>query len=263
MQCHRRWYVIEERLGMGSASSHPDRHSARIGILCNASSTCMGAEMYAMAAEGVSIHSSRLSEPAQATAHGGADSELAREVRLLTQAAVDVLLFADDTASYLHGPGTDAAVIAAMERWSGRRLPCSTTAVAGLTALEELGVTTIALVSSLPADVHEAAIEFFGDHGHRVVSGRNLAFPDDAELSPEQVHDLCLAADSPEASAVYIASTSMRSVAVIESLEQRLEKPVVSAAQASFWHCLELIGTAGAVTGFGRLFGGSHLRVLA
>jgi maleate isomerase len=216
-----------------------------------------------MAAEGVSIHWSRLAEPAQVVTDGGAESEPAREVQLLTQAAVDVLLLADDTASYLHGRDSDDAVIAIMERWGGPGLVCSTTTVAGLTALEELGVTTIALVSSLPTEVHEAAVGFFGDHGHHVVSGHNVELPDDAQLPPEKVYELCLAADSPEASAVFISSTRMRSVGLIETLEPRLGKPVVSAAQASFWHCLELMGTAGAMPGFGRLFGGSHLRVLA
>ena len=33
-------------------------------------------------------------------------------------------------------------------------------------------------------------------------------------------------------------------------------KPVISAVQASFWHCLHLVGVKGAKPGYGQLFAG-------
>ena len=50
-----------------------------------------------------------------------------------------------------------------------------------------------------------------------------------------------------------IAGTGFRCVAILEALEQALERPVLSANQASLWHCLQLAGVEADVAGYGRL----------
>ena len=59
--------------------------------------------------------------------------------------------------------------------------------------------------------------------------------------------------DHPEASAIFISCTNFRTVGVIEALEAELGKPVISAIQASFWHCLEAVDVNGARPGYGSL----------
>ncbi len=50
-----------------------------------------------------------------------------------------------------------------------------------------------------------------------------------------------------------IAGTGFRCVAILESLEQELKRPVISANQASLWHCLRLSGVKEPVAGYGSL----------
>ncbi|MNJ79665.1 Arylmalonate decarboxylase [compost metagenome] len=64
-----------------------------------------------------------------------------------------------------------------------------------------------------------------------------------------------ISVDHPDATAIFVSCTNFRTVGAIEALEQKLGKPVISAIQASFWHCLELTGAAGAKPGYGSLFG--------
>jgi maleate isomerase len=59
--------------------------------------------------------------------------------------------------------------------------------------------------------------------------------------------------DRPEAQAVVISCTNLRTVGRIETMEHDLRKPVVSAIQASFWDCLRIAGVHETVAGFGRL----------
>ncbi|MCJ9714596.1 Asp/Glu racemase, partial [Bordetella hinzii] len=59
------------------------------------------------------------------------------------------------------------------------------------------------------------------------------------------------------ATAIFVSCTNFRTVGAIEALERKLGKPVISAIQASFWHCLELTGAAGAKPGYGQLFAGN------
>jgi maleate isomerase len=61
------------------------------------------------------------------------------------------------------------------------------------------------------------------------------------------------AADHPAADAIFISCTNFRTIGVLAALERDLGKPVVSAIQASFWHCLRLAGVEDAIDGYGRL----------
>ena len=61
--------------------------------------------------------------------------------------------------------------------------------------------------------------------------------------------------DVPEADAVLILCTGVRSVPIIEMLEKDLKKPVISAIQASMWYSLKTLGIdTNEVKGFGSLF---------
>ena len=53
-----------------------------------------------------------------------------------------------------------------------------------------------------------------------------------------------LASCPPAADGVLIAGTGFRCVGIIDALEQELQRPVVSANQASLWHCLRSAGVA-------------------
>ena len=46
--------------------------------------------------------------------------------------------------------------------------------------------------------------------------------------------------------------TGLRCVGLLEALEQDLQRPVMSANQASLWHCLRLSGVNTPVNGYGR-----------
>ena len=50
-----------------------------------------------------------------------------------------------------------------------------------------------------------------------------------------------------------IAGTGFRCVAILEALEQDLQRPVISANQASLWHCLRVAGVRTPVEGYGKL----------
>lgn len=234
---------------------------AKIGLVYMASSTVMEPEMYAMAGEGVSIHASRLTLPSVTVE--GIDAmmrspELESSVRLVAQAPLDSLIFGGTSASFLHGTAWDRALITNMESWSGLAGRCSTTSTASLAALAELGAGKIALATPYVPEVIERAERFFGENGHEVVASDGMGITSDWELAEvplERVYEMCLAVDRDEATAIFISCTNLRSVGAIETLERELGKPVVSAIQASFWHCLKIAGVPdGAAPGYGRLF---------
>jgi len=55
---------------------------------------------------------------------------------------------------------------------------------------------------------------------------------------------------------VLIGGTGFRCVGILEVLEHDLKRPVISANQASLWHCLRRSGVHTAVEGYGSLLRG-------
>ena len=61
-------------------------------------------------------------------------------------------------------------------------------------------------------------------------------------------------ADRPEAEAVFVGCTGQRVGRLLDSIEDRLGKPVLSANQVTVWHALQLIDREPVVPGRGSLF---------
>ncbi|MFC5068652.1 Asp/Glu racemase [Flaviflagellibacter deserti] len=236
-----------------------DGYKARIGLIYIASSVVMEAEMWAMAAEGVSIHTTRIHLP-KVTIEGieemMAHPMLEQSARLVGSAPIDVLCFGGTSASFLRGTAYDKALTAKIVEWApGPKI--TTASTASLAALAEVGAGKVALATPYVDEIHQRAIRFLEENGHEVVRHGNLGINSDhalAEVPLEKVYDHVLSVDHPDASAIFISCTNFRSVGAIEALEDKLGKPVISAVQASFWHCLELTGVDGAKPGYGRLF---------
>ncbi|MBZ8134758.1 Asp/Glu racemase [Afifella sp. IM 167] len=231
---------------------------ARIGLIFMASSIVMESEMWAMAAEGVAIHTTRIKLP-KVTVEGIEEMmnapELESAARLLGSAPIDVLCFGGTSASFLHGTAYDHALIEKLKSWApGPKVTTASTAT--LAGLKKVGAGPVALATPYVDGVHERAVRFLEENGHPVVAGRNLGIDSDqalAEVPLDDVFDLVCSVDRPEASAIFISCTNFWSVGAIEALEAELGKPVVSAVQASFWHALDILDVDGARPGYGRL----------
>lgn len=231
----------------------------RIGLIYIASSIVMDAEWAAMAAPGLSIHTTRVRLP-RVTLEGIDQMmnapELEQSARLVGSAPIDVLCFGGTSASFVYGTAYDKALITRMEGWAPG-VKATTASTASLAALAAVKAGPVALATPYVDAIHQRAVAFLESNGHPVLKSGNLGIDEDwalAEVPLDQVFDHVVACDHPDATAIFISCTNFRSSGVIEALESALGKPVISAVQASFWHCLEVTGIDGARPGYGRLF---------
>ena len=72
--------------------------------------------------------------------------------------------------------------------------------------------------------------------------GRDLGNYGQGELTPDQVFELGLRADSSEAEAMVLSCTDMRGLETIERLEDALGKPVICSNQAMMFQALKHAG---------------------
>ena len=155
--------------------------------------------------------------------------------------------FGCTSASAVLGQGVQKAL--------GGRAPVSTPTSGALRGFAALGVTRVALMTPYLPETADLVGNHFAANGLDVVSRRSMGRADDRDMAllPEaEVMDFALAANHPQAQALFMSCTALPALGLIDRIEARLGKPVISANQALFWAMLDQAGIA--ATGPGRLF---------
>jgi maleate isomerase len=73
------------------------------------------------------------------------------------------------------------------------------------------------------------------------------------DQDPESVIEFAARVCRPEAEALFCSCTAWRSLEVVEALEKRTGKPVVTSNQATIWAAFRQIGIRQPIHGFGKL----------
>ena len=237
------------------------RGRARFGILVPFTNTNLEPDMALLRPRGASMHFARLGGydqdeiPDADQMHGLGAADLDEPLRLLQGVRPDVVLYGCTSATLTHGPEFDRALARRIKAGSGAETV--TAAGALVHALRSLGVTRIGFASPYVAAINDMAIAFLAETGVETVARSEVEEALDnygqGELDPDAVFDLGLAADHPEAQALVLSCTDMRSVEIIARLEEATGKPVVTSNQAMMFQAMQLAGIGEGLAGYGRL----------
>jgi maleate isomerase len=250
---------------------------ARIGLFIVGNEAVPEAEWWAMAPSGVSVHAARVTARTpwaqwRADRQGvEPEEDLLRGCRQFAAMRLSAVVVAHSSSSLLGGKGWDQATVASLSAVLGDDVRVTTNGLDTQAALRASGVKRPFLV--LPPwfndDTVAAGVRYYADHGFepagplRYDPGRKwrdlppgeltrqgLGFEQEVEPLFAQIKAACPA----EADGVLIAGTGFRCVAILAALEQDLKRPVISANQASLWHCLRSAGVQTRIAGYGNLF---------
>ena len=250
---------------------------ARIGLFIVGNEAVPEAEWWAMAPPDVSVHAARVTARApwarwRADRQGvEPEDDLLRGCRQFAAMRLSSVVIAHSSSSLLGGKGWDAATVACLAVALDKGVFVTTNGLDTQAALRASGVRRPFLV--LPPwfndDLVTAGLSYYADHGFepcgplRFDPGRKwrdlppgeltrqgLGFEQEVEPLYAQIKAAC----SAKADGVLIAGTGFRCVAILQALEQDLKRPVISANQASLWHCLRSAGVQSRIAGYGNLF---------
>ncbi len=186
---------------------------------------------------------------------GGADV-LADGVRALGE-PLDAVVWACTSGSFVFGWDGATAQVEALGAAAG--VPASSTSFAFVDACARLGVSRVAVGATYPDDVAERFVAFLGAAGIEVLSLSAKGIITAAEvgtLPQETVLEFAAAADHPDAQAVLLPDTALHTIGLLDALDARVGKPVLTANQVSVWQGLRLAGADAPRPGFGVLFAG-------
>lgn len=185
----------------------------------------------------------------------GSPERLAEGAAQLGRHSPDVVMWACTSGSFVYGPKGAQRQIDELASAAG--VPASSTSAAFAAALAHLGVARVAIAASYPQDVADLFVEYLGAAGVEVVAMGSSGIDTAAEvgtLTPEQVIELAVANDHPDAEALLVPDTAMHTLGVIPVLEKRLGKPVLTANQVTIWQGLRLAGDSPSSGTLGALF---------
>ena len=188
-----------------------------------------------------------------------ASDRLEEASRELADGGARVVSFACTTGSLIHGPGFDRELVERMERASGVR--ASTTSSALVAALDALGARTVAVATPYVDELNELERTFLEANGIEVTALHGLGIgsdPDIARVPYARTRELALGAarEGREPDAVFISCTNLPTLALLDELEQELQRPVISSNAVTFWHALLLAGVEPSAQGAGSLLAG-------
>ncbi len=127
---------------------------------------------------------------------------------------------------------------------------------AATAAFKACSVKRISLLTPYTEDVTKAMTAFIEDQSVEVLNFAHFDLVDDQEmarLTPEGIHDAVVEIAHPDADAVFVSCTGIRTAEAIKRLEETLGKSVFCSNQCMFWQALRLSGYDTPVAGFGRL----------
>ncbi|MFE3517199.1 decarboxylase [Streptomyces sp. NPDC059166] len=171
----------------------------------------------------------------------GTPERLAAGVEELRMAGAESLVWACSGGSFSYGWDGAHQQAAGLARTAG--LPASSTSVAFVQALRELGASRVAVAASYSEDVAALFAGFLEEGGVDVVATRGggiISASEAAAADVELLKELAVAGDHPDAEVVLLPDNALHTAAHVPELEELVGKPILTANQVAVWEGLRL-----------------------
>lgn len=240
----------------------PPEPRTRIGLIIPSSNRMTEPQMRRYAPHDVEIHVTRLRMTGAQHKPLAALQPAVREATLaLADARCDVIVF-HCTASAMEGGLDGNALVCGIMRdalpaRSGVRV--TTTASAALAALTALAARKLLLLSPYVQTTHHHEERFLSEAGLDLCGSYCLALPGSDQYIAVTPDDWLAWAssrllDHPQADAVFLSCTNTHTPEVVQPLEARVGRPVITSNTAVLWYALRLCGRFDNIAPLGRLF---------
>ncbi|NUY05550.1 maleate cis-trans isomerase family protein [Paraburkholderia youngii] len=232
------------------------RHNrAKAGFVLLATEQTIEDDMFTLLPKGVGIHFTRVPNPDSITRQSldNIASSLAESAaRILPDGSLDVICYGCTSGSLVVG---EKKVFAELSRGAPNAKTTSmvTAVIRGLRAV---GARRIVIGTPYLDEINEMEKIYLENEGFEVLAIHGLQLEKDSDMvrvTPNSIAQMALYLDRPDADAIFISCGALRSIEVIEEIEQITDKPVITSNQAVAWDVMRLAGIQDRIRGFGRL----------
>ena len=133
----------------------------------------------------------------------------------------------------------------------------TTPSTAAIKALKKLNIKKLAIFTPYSKKLNDEIIDYFSNQGFDIVANTYLDIAADYDIGKVDQNFLLETLSQIEiknADALFISCTALPVLNIIERLEKKLSKPVISSNQSLIWDTLESIGMNKDIQCYGKLF---------
>jgi len=172
----------------------------------------------------------------------------------LAHADVDIICYGCTSGSLIQGLEFARSISQELQVKTG--IPTVTTSEAVLAACQHLGLTSLSVMTPYTDDINQKEVAFFKSVGIHVLSITGLGLFKNLEIGrqvPAHLIPLVHKTHVPNADGVFISCTDLRTLEIIQLLEEQLQVPVFSSNIASFFGVLKTLTLKYSTDCFGQL----------
>ena len=156
--------------------------------------------------------------------------------------------------------GTIAAGYSAIEQKIKLAKPetkVTTPSTAAIKALKKLNIKKLSIFTPYSKKLNDEVVDYFKQESLEVISNSYFDIESDIDIGKvdqNYLYEVLAKIDLKYADALFVSCTALPVLSIIDKLEKKLNKPVLSSNQALIWDTLENIGKNNSIQGFGKLF---------
>ncbi|MDC0343392.1 arylmalonate decarboxylase [Alphaproteobacteria bacterium] len=233
------------------------RHSrARLGFILMSTDLAAESDFFDISPKDVAIHITRLKTDDYTT-----NETLSKHIEFMADAASriqpdtkpDVISYSCTSGSIVIG---EDRVKEEIKKGAPYAIPM--TLVTGVVdVLRELKVKNLVVGTPYLDEINTNEAEFLFNKGFSVLNIQGLNLTKGIEfgtVTPDYWIKFAEEINEESADAIFLSCGGIRSTEVIDQIEQKVGKPVITSNQAQMWSCLRRAGVQDNISGFGKLF---------
>ena len=133
----------------------------------------------------------------------------------------------------------------------------TTPSTAAVNALKKLGLKKISIFTPYSKVLNDEVVDYFKKENFDITTNSYFDISNDLDIGKvdeNYLYETLCEMDLGEAEGLFISCTALPALSIIDKLEKKLNKLVLSSNQALIWNTLEKIGINESISGFGKLF---------
>ncbi len=133
----------------------------------------------------------------------------------------------------------------------------TTPSTAAIKALKKLNIKDISIFTPYSKNLNDEVVEYFKKENFNITSNSYFDIKSDTDIGKvdqDYLYDVLSKIDLNGAEALFVSCTALPVLSIIDKLEKKINKIVLSSNQTLIWDTLEKIGKNNSVKGFGKLF---------
>ena len=132
----------------------------------------------------------------------------------------------------------------------------TTPVTSAIKAFKKMNIKKIALFTPYPDVVNKTILEYFTKKNIEVLSFASLNLNLDSEFAnvdPDYILEISSKLETKNADALFISCTALPVLNILDKLEKKIQKPVLSSNQTLIWDTIRSIGYKSSIKGYGKL----------